>query len=120
MPVPARVIADPVEKSSRRARSSETVTGQILPYITGAQEELFVSSAYFVPLRQGVDLLGGLADRGVEVTVLTNGQRRGTYPIDEISTEENRSGLLCFYHLKQLRNYLFLIAGSQVNVACVE
>lgn len=70
--VPARVIADPVGKSSRRARSSDTVTGQILPYITGAQQELFVSSAYFVPLRQGVDLLGGLADRGVEVTVLTN------------------------------------------------
>ncbi|MBY6004737.1 phospholipase D family protein [Salipiger bermudensis] len=70
--VPARLIADPVEKSSRKARGSQTVSGQILPYLTGAERELFVSSAYFVPRNRGVALLGGLAQRGVDVTVLTN------------------------------------------------
>ncbi len=70
--VPVEVISDPVEKTGGEARQEDIVAARILPYIRGAEDSLFVASAYFVPREQGTELLSGLAERGVAVTVLTN------------------------------------------------
>lgn len=70
--VPARLVADPVEKAAGEADSADIVSGVMLPYITAARQDLFVSSAYFVPRDRGVALLSDLSRRGVEVSILTN------------------------------------------------
>ena len=70
--VPARLVADPVEKAAGEASSEEIVSAVMLPYIMGAKRDLFVSSAYFVPRNRGVALLSALSARGVEVSILTN------------------------------------------------
>ncbi|WP_108261212.1 phospholipase D family protein [Mangrovicoccus ximenensis] len=70
--VPVEVISDPVEKTAGEARQEDIVAARMLPYVRGAQKDLFVASAYFVPRDRGVALLTGLARRGVDVTVLTN------------------------------------------------
>jgi putative cardiolipin synthase len=70
--VPARLVADPVEKAAGEADSADIVGGVMRPYIMGAERDLFVSSAYFVPRDRGVALLSALSDRGVEVSILTN------------------------------------------------
>ena len=70
--VPAQLVADPVEKAAGEADSADIVGGVMLPYITAARQDLFVSSAYFVPRDRGVALLSGLSERGVEVSILTN------------------------------------------------
>lgn len=70
--VPARLISDPPEKAAGEADDASIVAGQVMPYLQGAQDSLFVSSAYFVPREGGTRLLSGLSERGVDVTVLTN------------------------------------------------
>ncbi len=69
---PATLVADPPEKAAGEAKVESLVAGVVLPYVLEAQKSLFVSSAYFVPRRRGVDLLSGLSERGVDVTILTN------------------------------------------------
>jgi len=45
---------------------------RLLEHMSGAKSELVLVSPYFVPTRQGTDLLANIAARGVRVTVLTN------------------------------------------------
>jgi putative cardiolipin synthase len=70
--VPATVYADPVEKLGGNADDLTTLARQLKPYFDAAEDELHIVSAYFVPLREGVDLLAALEDRGVDVEVVTN------------------------------------------------
>ncbi|WP_138466423.1 phospholipase D family protein [Poseidonocella sp. HB161398] len=70
--VPVEVVADPVEKSGGAAPEGGLLAERLLPHVKNAQEDLFVASAYFVPRAAGVELLSGLSERGVKVTVLTN------------------------------------------------
>lgn len=70
--VPARLIADPPNKASGKADTTDYVAANVLPYLDAARSDLFVSSAYFVPRRRGTELLSGISARGVEVSVLTN------------------------------------------------
>ncbi|MCV2879054.1 phospholipase D family protein [Sedimentimonas flavescens] len=70
--VPAQVFADAPDKAKGGADSATFLSAALEPYITSAQSELYVVSAYFVPRRRGVDLLAAMEARGVDVTVLTN------------------------------------------------
>jgi len=70
--VPAWLVADPPEKAAGELDMTKTLSGAMLPYVAGAQDELFVVSAYFVPRKGGTALLTGLAQRGVKVEILTN------------------------------------------------
>lgn len=70
--VPATLVADPPEKAAGEADAQNLVAGQLMPYLEGAQSHLYVSSAYFVPRKNGTALLSGLSERGVEVSILTN------------------------------------------------
>ena len=43
-----------------------------MPYLDNASSSLYVSSAYFVPRRKGIEYLSAMSDRGVDVNILTN------------------------------------------------
>ena len=45
---------------------------KLRPYFEETKRELLIISPYFVPTRSGADLLIGLANRGVDVRILTN------------------------------------------------
>ncbi len=45
---------------------------EILSLLNSAKKEFVIISAYFVPTDEGVQWLGGLEDRGIDVRVLTN------------------------------------------------
>jgi putative cardiolipin synthase len=44
----------------------------MIPYLDAARSSLYVSSAYFVPRKRGVDYLSAMSRRGVDVNILTN------------------------------------------------
>lgn len=70
--VPAKLIADPPEKAAGEANASNLVAAKMLPYLDSATSNLYVSSAYFVPRRRGVEYLSAMSGRGVDVNILTN------------------------------------------------
>ena len=69
---PAKLIADPPEKAAGDADANTLVAGQMMPYLDSAVSSLYVSSAYFVPRRKGIEYLSAMSDRGVDVNILTN------------------------------------------------
>jgi putative cardiolipin synthase len=66
-----RVIADPPDKARGRLRENWLMKA-VLPMIRDSRRRLDIISPYFIPGARGVDILRGLARRGVVVTVLTN------------------------------------------------
>ncbi|PZP57262.1 MAG: phospholipase [Micavibrio aeruginosavorus] len=69
----AELAADDPLKVVRPTSSNESEPlKEILSLLNGATKEFAIISAYFVPTEQGVEWLGGLEDRGVDVRVLTN------------------------------------------------
>ncbi len=69
----ARVLADKPEKISSSTQAEENyLAPQLKKYINQVEDELIILSAYFVPGREGVELLKALAARGVRVRILTN------------------------------------------------
>ena len=68
--VPARVVADPPEKAA--GFTDDILAERMRPIVAGAQRELVIATAYFVPGTRGVALLSDLSRRGVHVVVLTN------------------------------------------------
>jgi cardiolipin synthase C len=70
---PARLVADSPSKTLGKATRSELVVGQLEVLLGHRIDHGFdIVSPYFVPEKQGVEFLGGLATRGVKVRVLTN------------------------------------------------
>ena len=70
----AQLYADPPDKATRHKevdRSQYLVT-QLKQVLERSEDRLEISSAYFVPGKQGVAFLTGLEEKGVEVSVLTN------------------------------------------------
>jgi putative cardiolipin synthase len=73
-----RVVADPPEKAKRglgarkRARAAGGIAAEIADALREAKREALLISPYFVPGHAGLDLLVGLAARGVAVSVVTN------------------------------------------------
>jgi putative cardiolipin synthase len=54
------------------ARAERVIATRLAELVQGAQHEVLIESAYFVPGDQGVALLADVARRGVRVRVLTN------------------------------------------------
>lgn len=66
-----RILCDPPEKT-QRGEPDRWMIRSLAPLIAAASREVRVTTAYFVPGKQGVEGLRGLAERGVAVSVLTN------------------------------------------------
>jgi phosphatidylserine/phosphatidylglycerophosphate/cardiolipin synthase-like enzyme len=72
--VPATVLADRPAKiaSETSPGEEETIANNVAALMRSAQKEVIVISPYFVPGKQGVELMRELTERGVHIRVLTN------------------------------------------------
>ncbi|MDX1506718.1 MAG: phospholipase D family protein [Woeseiaceae bacterium] len=69
----AEVVLDHPDKARGLTRDQIGETSEYLrKLISSATEEVIIVSPYFVPQKRGVRFLGGLADNGVRVVVITN------------------------------------------------
>lgn len=66
-----KVLADPPEKALGQARGG-WMPGELLPLLSQARFSVKLVTPYFVPGREGMAVLGGLASRGVRLQILTN------------------------------------------------
>jgi len=70
---PHRLIVDPVTKiAGGDFEVRDGIAGDLAEVVAQADDELFVISPYFVPLKTGVAYFQQLIDRGLRVRVLTN------------------------------------------------
>ena len=69
----ATIVNDHPDKVATSAAKIEThLAPQLRDVVAKTKRELFLVSPYFVPGKQGVDLLAGVHQRGVRVVVITN------------------------------------------------
>ena len=69
----ATIVDDHPDKVTTSTANTETHLAPQLREVVGkTKRELFLVSPYFVPGKQGVDLLAGVHQRGVRVVVITN------------------------------------------------
>ncbi len=94
--VPASVLADRPAKiaSDTAPGEEETIANDISALIRTAQQELIVISPYFVPGREGIELLRGLERRGVHIRILTNSLASTDSPLAHIGYSHYRVDLL--------------------------
>ena len=70
---PSEVIYDAPEKViSTLFASGDWLAPHIVKLLASARQELIIVSPYFIPGKNGVQLMKSLADKGVAVTILTN------------------------------------------------
>lgn len=114
--VPAKVYADPVEKLGVASDDMNTLARQLKPYLDAAEVELHIVSAYFVPLRSGVDLLAGLEARGVDVEIVTNSNgSNDVAPVYAHYAKWRKPMLRSGVDLYELRTDLFQIEPQGTN-----
>ncbi|HET6370802.1 MAG TPA: phospholipase D family protein, partial [Nitrospiria bacterium] len=69
----ARVVYDRPEKILHEVGEKQYhLAPQLAPFVNGLRKELIIFSAYFVPGKEGTELLSELCRRGVRVRILTN------------------------------------------------
>lgn len=66
----------------------------LLERLAMAEERVLLSTAYLVPDQQFVDLLEGLVERGVEVTLLTNSLASNNHMVAHTAYKQRRKKLL--------------------------
>lgn len=66
------VVDSPDKGIKGKAADEDLITAPLVEALRAAQKKVTIVSAYFVPLKNGVDFLIELEARGVEVTVVTN------------------------------------------------
>ncbi len=94
--VPATVLADRPAKIASDASADDEVTiaNDITTLMRTADQELIVISPYFVPGKEGVELMRELADKGVHIRILTNSLASTDSPLVNTGYERYRVPLL--------------------------
>lgn len=87
-----RVVGEAPERVA--GRSDGLVLQTLAAALAGAEREVLIESAYFVPQDAGVALLAGLVRRGVRVTVLTNALASNDVPAVHAGYAPYRRALL--------------------------
>ncbi len=73
VPAAARLVLDHPDRVSGLVRRQLGETSEFLRRLaSSAERELVIVSPYFVPLRDGVEFLSSLTERGVRVVIITN------------------------------------------------
>ena len=101
----AEAIADPLDKAhgANLQSISETVTEHVEDLIGTAQKDVVLLSPYFVPGKAGLKKLTTLAERGVDVTVITNSLASTDEPLVQIGYVRYRKPLLeAGVHIREL------------------
>ncbi len=70
------------------------LAARLRPLMEGVQHEVLLITPYFIPSERGVALLGGLAQRGVRVRVLTNSLASTDMPAAHVGYASARPRLL--------------------------
>ena len=68
----AAIVSDPPEKAMGAEADERWMVAVLRRQVERAQRELKIISPYFVPGQTGLDWIGGLRERGLEVGILTN------------------------------------------------
>jgi phosphatidylserine/phosphatidylglycerophosphate/cardiolipin synthase-like enzyme len=94
--VPATVLADqPAKIASETSPDVEfTIANDITALMRTAQHDLSIISPYFIPGKQGVQLIGDLVSHGVHVRILTNSLASTDSPLVDIGYARYRVPLL--------------------------
>jgi phosphatidylserine/phosphatidylglycerophosphate/cardiolipin synthase-like enzyme len=94
--VPATVLADqPAKIASESAPDVEfTIANDIAALMRTAQHELCIISPYFIPGKQGMQLIRDLVARGVHVRILTNSLASTDSPLVDIGYARYRAPLV--------------------------
>lgn len=66
------LISDSPRKAGKRSERKDLITFQLTELIGSPEKELILVSPYFVPGRNGTNFLIDLAEKGINITVLTN------------------------------------------------
>lgn len=91
---PVRMVSDDPAKGVGKARRKALLAAALRHAIGEPQSETRLVSGYFVPGRAGVDALGALAARGVDVAVFTNAFQSTDVWIVHAGYAERRKPLL--------------------------
>ena len=92
---PYELVYDSPDKSDRKkAAEAASIVTPLAEAIGSCEEELIIVSPYFVPLKPGIEYLGALRDRGVEVTVVTNSLAATNHSIVHSGYAPSRKPLL--------------------------
>lgn len=67
-----RMVSDDPAKGLGQADDHEMLPQRLGKIFGVPEQDLFMVSSYFVPTKAGVDYLTGLAENGVQITILTN------------------------------------------------
>lgn len=67
-----RMVSDDPSKGLGQAEEHEMLPQRLGKIFGVPEEELFMVSSYFVPTKAGVEYLTGLAENGVDLTIMTN------------------------------------------------
>lgn len=99
------IVADDPDKLSPRRRTARPDLVEQLRAVTGEpRQRLLISSPYFVPGPQGVELLRSLRARGVEIEVLTNSYAATDVRLVHVGYAKYRPALLrAGIELRELR-----------------
>jgi cardiolipin synthase C len=94
--VPATVLADQPEKIGSGTPGAEelTIANDTSALMSSANEELIIISPYFVPGKDGVELMRKLVARGVHIRILTNSLASTDSPLVHIGYSRYRVELL--------------------------
>lgn len=88
------VFADPAAKLLKQDHKDQRLVHRLTEVIGVPQQRLSLVSSYFVPTRRGVTTLTQLAQRGVDVRVLTNALSATDVPIVQAGYSKHREPLL--------------------------
>ncbi|MDR0902017.1 MAG: phospholipase D family protein [Opitutaceae bacterium] len=117
---PAQLIADDPLKANPDSPKKGPRLGEILDEtLPATKDELIIISPYFVPRKQGVALLAGIAQRGASVKVLTNSLASTDTIIVHTGYARYRRGLLAagveLYELRPIpaRKTKFVFRGKR-------
>ncbi len=94
--VPATVLADRPAKiaSETSPEEEETIANNLSALMRSARDELIVISAYFVPGKDGMDMMRDLVGRGVSIRILTNSLASTDSPLVHTGYSRYRAALL--------------------------
>ena len=91
---PVRMVSDDPAKGLGLAGPGELLISQLRSLLGPPRERLGLVSAYFVPMKAGVDAFTGLARAGVRVDILTNSLSATDVPVVHSGYAKRRKALL--------------------------
>lgn len=92
--VDAVIIADPADKIKKETDVESSFAFQLQNLVKTPKDNMDLVSAYFVPEKQGVDLLRESSEKGVKIRVLTNSFKANDVPLVHAFYAQYREDLL--------------------------